>query len=114
MALLPTQTFPSEGDADGAPLTYAVVAAGGDTVASPGKRKFLVIRNDDVASTIVTIVDPRTSFNGGAMPDTTVTVAAGTERVIPIPAEYTDPATGEAAFSCSNQTSVTAAYVSVA
>lgn len=111
MAQLSTQTFSTA--VTGSAITFAAASAGGDTVPSPGKRRYLYVRNDDATDTDVTIAVPGNTFNGVAAPDTVVTVVAGVERVIPITGEYTDPVTAEAAITYSKVTALSVAYLSI-
>lgn len=75
----------------GTALAYTAATAGGDAVAySPGKKVFLLVNNGDSSSKTVTLAVPGTAWNGGALPDTAVTVVNGTVKVIPVDERYAD------------------------
>lgn len=109
MATLATQTI----TAGGLSPVYDPAGASGDK-ARPGKGVFLHVRNGDVASMTVTLVTPGT-VDGLAIADRTVTVDAGDEQMIPVPAAlYGDPAdSGLAAVTYSATTSVTVAALRI-
>lgn len=96
---------------------YVAASAGGDTIAAPwgDERTFLHVKNGDVASMTVTInpVSPTSIKAPGvghvAVPAISVSVGAGSEKMIgPIPAAYVDAA-GKVNVAYSAVTSVTVA-----
>lgn len=99
------------GSIAGNAVTYAPASAGGDRVA-PGNKVFLVVRNGSAAAITATIDATGTAFNGQGIPDTTVTIAAGAEKFIPIRTEhYKSASDGLAGISYSAATSVTVAAI---
>lgn len=85
----------------------------GDTFL-PNGRSFVTVENGSGGSITVTVVVPGNDDFGNARPDHSVTVAAGTERDIPINrAEFVDPATGLVTVICSAVTSVTIQHKSM-
>lgn len=105
MATLTTQTMTPVG---GTALTTASAAGGGDAVNRPGKGMYLNVRNGDASPITVTIAVPGNLWNGQAAPDTEVTVAATSEKMIPIDARYAN-SSNQAVVTYSAVTSVTVA-----
>lgn len=89
----------------------AAAAVGGDD-APTGAGVLLVVKNGDSGSHTVTLVTPGT-VNGLAIADRTVTVAAGKTELIPLTADYRDPATGRASITYDGVTSVSVGVVRV-
>jgi hypothetical protein len=109
MAILATQGFNS---APGGAAVTLVAAAGGGDKAAPGDDVYLLVRNADASPINVTLVTVGLAFNGAALADTVVAVAAGATKLIPVRREYIDPADGLAAITYSAVTSVTVAVLS--
>lgn len=93
-------------------ITYTAAAAAGDTIEFvPGL--FLGVRNDDVDSLVVTIAAVTTSANTGnlagtlTVPSLVVTIVAGAEAMIGIPAAYASG--GVVTVTYDDETSVTVA-----
>jgi hypothetical protein len=109
MAALATNVVPLTG----LQLDAGLVAAtsGGDN-ATTGAGVLLVVKNTDSASHTVTLATPGT-VNGLAIADRSVTVAAGKTELIPLVADYRDPATGRAAITYDAVTSVSVGVVRV-
>ena len=105
MATLTTQPATAIG---GRTITYTAASAGGDKVA-PGPNVYLLVKNGSAAAITVTLDTTGTAFNGVAIPDTTVTVAAGTDAIIPITSDYRNTTDGLAAITYSAVTTVTVA-----
>ena len=105
MATLTTQPATAIG---GKTITYTAASAGGDKVA-PGPNVYLLVKNGSAAAITVTLDTTGTAFNGVAIPDTAVTVAAGAETIIPITADYRNTTDGLAAITYSAVTTVTVA-----
>lgn len=115
MAQLTAQT-PSE---TGAALTYAAAGASGDSFTNTGK-EVLHVKNGSGASVTVTVKSRNTSpdvpgFGPVTKPDRTVTIAAGTDRLIgPFPAKaFNDSATSRVSCTYSSTGSVSAAVIAV-
>jgi hypothetical protein len=85
--------------------------SGGDD-APTGAGVLLVVKNADASSHTVTLVTPGT-VNGLAIADRAVAVAAGKTELIPLTADYRDPATGRAAITYDGVTSVNVGVVRV-
>lgn len=109
MATLAIQTI----NKTGLNPTYVAAGVGGDKV-RPGRGVFLHVLNADDASVTVTLVTPIAPF-GLALADRLVTVPAGAERMIAIPAdEYSNPAdSGLAAVTYSGVTDLTVAALRI-
>ena len=105
MATLTTQPATAIG---GKTITYTAASAGGDKVA-PGPNVYLLVKNASAGSVTVTLDTTGTAFNGVAIPDTAVTVAAGAEAIIPVTADYRNTSDGLAAITYSAVTTVTVA-----
>lgn len=106
LALQPT-TSPT-----GTTLTFAAAAVGGDKC-PVGTNVLLLVRNDSASSVTVTLDATGLVFNGLAVPDTAVVVAAGAEAVVPVSDHYRASADGLAAITYSAVTTVTVAALSV-
>lgn len=85
----------------------AVAAAAGGDTAPVGTGRFLYVNNADASSKTVTIATPG-SVKGLAIADATLVVAAGDHGIIPLNNVYRG-ATGRAAITYSDTTSVTVA-----
>lgn len=111
MAALTTQTIT---DAGNSPTFAAATVTVGDTWA-PDDRTFLVVKNGGVGSTVVTIPSYFTDQAGAIHQDKTVTVGAGLEKWIRVPAvPFGDPANGGIAkATCSVITDVTIAAIRI-
>lgn len=107
MALLTAQTV----GVTGLEATYAAASGGGDTVA-PAANQILHVINGDATDHDVTIVRPGTSY-GQANPDVTVTVTAGEERFITLPAEFASGDPRVISITYDGVTSVTVAVLRV-
>lgn len=94
----------------GTTITFTAAAVGGDKV-TPSANTYLIVKNGSGASITVTIDPTVTTFNGTAVPDTTVTVAAGAEAIIPITPDYKATSDGLAAITYSAVTTVTVAAI---
>lgn len=109
MATLTTQTI----TAGGLSPVYDPAAAGGDKL-RPGRTTFLHVKNGDASSMTVTIATPGT-VDGLAIADRTVTVGAGDDQMIPIPAAIYGNASdsGLASVTYSATTSLTVAALRI-
>jgi hypothetical protein len=103
LALIAVQQIAVTGTA----LTLSAASGGGDTVRPEQDRVALVVRNADASSKTVTVVRPGTDRVGIAIPDLTVTVAAGATTIIPIAQEFRDSADNLVDITYSAVTSVT-------
>lgn len=103
MALLSAQQI-----GDGVDITFAAVAAGGDTCVFDD-RAFLEFKNTNAATRVITVAIPGT-IHGTAIPDLAVTIAAttGNEKIKLTP-DMVDPATGLIAITYSTDVNVTVA-----
>jgi hypothetical protein len=90
--------------------TYVSAAAGGDKTVC-GSGSFIIVRNGSGASITVTLVTPNSVDGDLAVADRTITIAAGADRAISLPAAlYSNPAdSGLAAWTYSAVTTVTVA-----
>lgn len=109
MATLTTQSATAIG---GRTITYAAATAGGDKVA-PGSNVYLIVKNASAASINVTLDTTGVAFNGVAIPDTVIAVAAGADAIIPITADYRNTTDGLAAIAYSAVATVTVAAITV-
>ena len=107
MAVLTTQTVTALA---GTAVTMASAAAGGDTVNRPARGLYLKVTNGSGGSLDVTIAVPGNAWNGAAAPDTTVAVAAGATKYIPMDARYAN-SSNQAAITYSGVTSLTVAAI---
>lgn len=89
--------------------TYAAATGGGDT-APVGTGLLLAVRNDGVSSVTVTVATPGT-VGGLTIGEAVVSVPAGEEAFVPLRPVYRDPATGRAAITYSDTTSVDVAVL---
>lgn len=95
----------------GTALTFSAAAGGGDSFL-PGDRTILLVRNSDASSKTVTVVVPGTKY-GQALPDITLSVAAGATAAFgPFPPDLAGTA-GYVDVLYSAVTSVTVALVGV-
>lgn len=94
--------------ATGAKPTLAAAAASDDYDCGPGCFAVIAI---GATTTVVTVVDPRNTEYGVAVPDIVYGTAANTEKWIPLPS-YLANANGKATVTTSQQTAVTCAGVS--
>jgi hypothetical protein len=88
---------------------WAAASGGGDT-APVGSHLLLLVRNDGAAPATVTIATPGT-VGGLAIGDAALAVPAAGTAVVPLRSPYRDPATGRAAITYSDATSVDVAVV---
>lgn len=97
-----------------ASANWSASSGAGDTF-TPGDRTFLFVINLNAASTVVTVVTPRTSIAGTAIDDLTMTVPASEIRFMgPFPAEhFADPTTGLATVTWSVTSSVVFAIFTI-
>lgn len=96
--------------AGGASITDSLVAAGAGGDSAPvGPGRFLVVKNADAAPHTVTIATPGT-VSGLAIPDATLTVAAGETGAIPLPRLFRGTA-GRAAITYDAVTSLSVAVL---
>jgi hypothetical protein len=72
--------------------TYAAVSAS-DTIDPTGGPKILHVKNGGASPDVVTLVVPGTLY-GVAIADVTVSVTNAQERMILVPSELVDPASG--------------------
>lgn len=94
----------------GTVITYADASAGGDRVA-PGSNILLLVKNGSGASVTVTLDATGTAFNGAAIPDTAVVVAAGADAIVPVLPNYRSDSDGLAGVSYSAAASVKVAVL---
>lgn len=94
----------------GRTLTLSAASGGGDRV-PVGDGLFLLIRNGSGSSVTVTLDATGQAFNGTAVADTTVAVAAGAEAIVPLMRAYRSESDGLGGISYSSATSVTVAVV---
>lgn len=104
MATLQTQTI-----GDGVEIEFAAASLGGDKCRT-GDGVRLLLKNDDAASTTVTIATPGT-VDGLAIDDRVVTVAAGKIEAVSVKDLYRDKATGLASITYSSVTDLGVAVV---
>lgn len=107
MATLTAQTLATVA---GRTITFTAASAGGDK-ATTGPNSYLLINNGSASPITATLVTPGLAFNAGAIPDTTVTVAAGAIAIVPVTNEYKDDADDLAAITYSSATTVTVANI---
>lgn len=98
--------------ATGKTITYAAASAGGDKV-SPASNVYLAVRNASAGAITVTLDATGLVFNGQGVPDTTVSVPASGDVLIPVTPEYSAASDGLAAITYSAVTSVTVAALAV-
>ena len=103
-----TLTAQSASNIAGRTITFASASGSGDKV-TPGANSYLLINNGSASSITVTLVTPGTTFNAGAIPDTTLAVAAGALAIIPVTNEYKDDTDGLASITYSATTTITVA-----
>lgn len=108
MALFATQQAVTSG------LTPSYSAVSASDTAVPGDNVMVHVKNGGGSPDTVTLVNPTTVdgvalVNGGKQ----VTVPAGAERMISLPATYQNPSTGLVTIQHSFTTSVTAAVIGV-
>lgn len=110
MAVLSLQTITAAGLAP----TYGSANAGGDKVSLGASNIFVHVKNGGGSSITVTVTTQANSYKGLTVPDRTVTVAAGGERMIgPIdPALHADT-NNQASIGYSAVTSVTVAALRI-
>ena len=96
----------------GTTLTFVAATAGGDKC-PVGGNVLLLVRNDSAGPVTVTLDATGLVFNGGAVPDTAVVIAAAAEAVVPISDHYRATADGLAGIAYSAAASVTVAALSV-
>ncbi|MFD7429052.1 hypothetical protein ACFV6Z_18695 [Streptomyces sp. NPDC059818] len=106
-ALAVTRVPVAGGLPDVAGATVAAAALGDTAPCGPGR--FLVVVNGDVSSHTATVVTPGT-VSGLAIPDATLTVAAGETGLIPL-APLFRGAAGRASITYDAVTSVTVAVL---
>lgn len=109
MALLTAQTV----SAPGLTPTFTAVTAT-DTIPADTAVLWLYVKNGGAGADAVTITDPGRTPAGSAAVNPTVSVAAGTDRIIPIYAAYVNSATQVISIAHSVTTSVTCAVLRVA
>lgn len=103
MALLAAQTI-----GDGVDITFAAVAAGGDTCVYDD-RAFLEFKNTNASTRTITVAIPGT-IHGTAIPDLAVVIGATTgNEKIKLTSDMVDPATGLIAITYSADAGVTVA-----
>lgn len=107
MALLTLQSINALA---GTQINFAAASAGGDQVPSPGPNTFLYVKNGSGSAVTVTVAVANQAFNGATIPGTAVSVAAGTDKIIPIPSGYAD-SNNRASVTYSAATSVTVAAI---
>lgn len=93
-------------------VTFAAAAAGGDR-APVGDGLYLIVKNGSGSSITVTLDSIGLVFNGGAIPDTAIPVAAAGELLVPLLRNYQSDSDGLAGISYSAVTTVTVAVVQV-
>lgn len=104
MALLDLQNL---GVSNGLEPEYEnATATTGDTVPG-GQGVFLHVKNANASSVNVVITTPESVDGDLDVEDRTVAVAAGAERMIPVPSRYNNPSTGVATVICTPAASVT-------
>lgn len=91
--------------ATGLAPTLVAAAAGGDH-AAPAEHQFLIVKNGDSGSHVVTLVVPGTEY-GQNRADVAITVAAGATKYVQLPPELIDPTTGLVGWTYDGVTSVT-------
>lgn len=75
---------------DGVSATYNAAAAG-DKISGAGERVFITVKNASGAPITVTITPTGNTIYGIALPAKPVTIAAASEKDIPILAAYINP-----------------------
>lgn len=103
-----TLTAQSASNIAGRTITFTAASGSGDKV-TPGSNSYLVVNNGSASPITVTLVTPGTAFNAGAIPDTTLAVAAGAIAIIPVTDEYKNDSDGLASITYSSATTVTVA-----
>lgn len=91
-------------------LAFTAAAAGDRAIT--GANVFLVVRNGGVGATTVTLDTTGVAFNGIAIPDTAVVIAAGGQAIIPLTNDYRSSVDGMAGIAYSVLTTVTVAVIS--
>lgn len=107
MATVSTQVVTNAGVG----INYSNASPGGDRFV-PAARTFLHVKNGSGSSVTVTLATPG-SVDGLAIADRTVSVPAGTERMIAVPSELYRSSDGLADVTWSATTSVTFALVRI-
>jgi hypothetical protein len=102
---------PQEVALGGLQPAWSAASGGGDT-APVGTHMLLLIRNDGAGPATVTIATPGT-VGGLTVGDATQTVPADGTAVVPLRSVYRDPATGRAAITYSDATSLDVAVIQV-
>ena len=96
----------------GTALNFVAASAGGDQVATSDRGLFLV-KNGGASAVTVTVATPGNTKYGAAIPDISVSVAAGaTTAVGPLPSDLAN-SSGVADITYSAVTSVTVAAVAI-
>lgn len=72
----------------GLSVSFSAASGGGDAI-DPSRVSLLVVKNDDASSKTVTITRPGTQY-GQAIPDPSLSVAAGAVAVFLVPASFAD------------------------
>ena len=99
---------PAQQIGDGVDITFAAVAAGGDTCAFDD-RAFLEYKNTNAATRTITVAIPGT-IHGTAIPDVAVVIAATTgNEKIKLTQDMIDPADGVIHVTYSSDVNVTVA-----
>lgn len=107
MALLAHQLV----DPDGLQIVFSPAAVGGDTYNVDDDASTLVVKDDDAAPKTVTLATPGT-YQGLALPDRQVVVAAGAVALVPLSRGlYRDPADGLLDISYSAVTALNVAVI---
>lgn len=100
---------PQKVTAGGLQPAWSAASGGGDT-APVGTHLLLLVRNDGAGPATVTVTTPGTA-DGLAVGDAAQTVPADGTAVIPLRTVFRDPATGRAAITYSDATSVDVAVI---
>lgn len=98
----------------GTTITYAAAAGGGDTFARASDYQDVRVKNGSGSPITVTMVIPGNTPEGQPWPDVAVSVPAGGEKSIRVPASAVDSSTGFCSLTYSGVTSLTVAVVSLA
>jgi hypothetical protein len=96
----------------GKAITFSAAAAGGDR-APVGDGLYLLVKNGSGSTITVTLDSIGSVFNGLAVPDTAITVAAAEERLVPLLRNYQSDTDGLAGVAYSAVTTVTVAVLQV-